>query len=316
MTARPAAATLARPPRPDAAHTAERHPYGATSYAEAVAAGQGWTTLDLAGWGTSVLVRPADVGAWDASGPYPRTPLAADADLAAGLARLRSEGLVSVVLVPDPLAAPPPAVLAGAFEICRPFKTHLLVDRAKGYVPSKHHRDEIRRAARRCRVEVVSLAERMTEWRTLYADLVARRAISGAASFPDPYFPVLAETPAFTALAAYVEGEVAGMTIWFEHAGVAVYHLAAASELGYANGAAYALNDAAIAHFGAAAVIDLGGGAGLADDPSDGLFRFKQGFANAETVAHLCGAVLDPATYARLGAGRTSEASYFPAYRG
>ncbi|HWF76640.1 MAG TPA: GNAT family N-acetyltransferase [Caulobacteraceae bacterium] len=311
-----AARRLAMPLRVDETAAAGRHPYGAEAYAEAIAASQGWTARDVAAWGTGVTIRPAGPNAWDAAGPYPRTPLAADADLGAGLDQLRAAGLVSVVLVPDPLASPLQSALAAAFEVCRPFKTHLLIDRGKGYAPSKHHRDEIRRAQRRCRVEVVPLAERLTDWRALYGALVERRGVAGVAAFPDPYFPVLARSPAFVAFAAFVGDEIAAMTIWFEHAGVAVYHLAAASELGYANGAAYALNDAAIAHFGAAGIVDLGGGAGLADDPGDGLFRFKQGFANARTIAHLCGAVLDPAAYARLCSKRASRTSFFPAYRG
>jgi hypothetical protein len=292
-----------------------RHPYGEATYAAAIADGQGWTARDLPEWGTAMLVRPISGVDRDAQGPYPRTPIPSDADLAAGLARLRAAGLVSVVLVPDPLATPPPERLAAAFELCRPFKTHLLVDRAKGYAPTKHHRDRIRRGLRRCRVEAVSLTDRMAAWRSLYGELVRRHGIAGVAAFPDPYFPTLAASPAFVILAAFVDGEIAGMTIWFEHDGVAVSHLTAANALGYANGANYALNDAAIAHFAGAGMIDLGGGAGFADDREDGLFQFKQGFANAETTAHLCGAVLEPATYARLCAGRP-QTSFFPAYRG
>jgi hypothetical protein len=293
---------------------APRHPYASHDYVAAVGAGQGWGVADVAAWSTWVSVRPIPGGGHDAAGPYPRTPIATDADLPSGLATLRDLGLVSVVLVPDPLAAPAPARMAGAFERCAAFKTHLLIDHAKGFAPTKHHRDRIRRAERRCVVRVVSLEAELTSWRTLYAELVQRHEIRGVAVFPDPYFPVLARTPAFVAFAAYVNGAIAGMTIWFEHAGVAISHLTAASALGYANGANYALNAAAIAHFSDAGVVDLGGGAGLVDDPDDGLAQFKRGFANAETVAYLCGAVLDPVRYARLVA-ETPPSGYFPAYR-
>ncbi|HWA60811.1 MAG TPA: hypothetical protein VG939_05525 [Caulobacteraceae bacterium] len=289
------------------------HPYGDPLYAEALSAIG--PAVMLPEWGSFALVRPLPGGAGeDATGPYPRTPIAADADLAAGLARLAAEGLVSAVFVPDPLASPDPARLAAAFGLCRPFKTHLTIERARGYEPTRHHRDRIRRGHRRCRVERVDLAAAMPDWRRLYGGLVERHGIAGVAAFADPYFPTLARTPAMVALAAYVGDEIAAMTIWFEHAGVAVSHLTAADALGYANGANYALNDAAIAHFGDAAVIDLGGAAGAADDASDGLFQFKQGFANAQVTAQLCGAILDPARYAALSAGH--ETGFFPAYRG
>jgi len=292
-----------------------RHPYADLAYVRALAEGQGWDAADVPEWSTGVTLRPIASGGRDAAGPYPRTPLAPDADLAAGLARLGDLGLVTVVLVPDPLASPDVARLADAFERCAPFKTHLLVDHAKGFAPSKHHRDRIRRAERRCAVREVSLWAQMAGWRALYAELVERHAISGLAAFPDPYFPALAAMPAFTCFAAHIGEALAGMTIWFEHAGVAVSHLTATSALGYANGANYALNAAAIAHFSGAAVVDLGGGAGLADDPDDGLAQFKRGFANAETVAYLCGSVLDRSRYADLTGGRPATA-FFPAYRG
>jgi hypothetical protein len=295
--------------------TAQPHPYAARDYVSAVGAGQGWGVADVAAWSTCVSVRPIPGGGQDATGPYPRTPLAANADLGSGLAALRDLGLISAVLVPDPLASPAPARLAHAFERCAPFKTHLLIDHAKGFTPTKHHRDRIRRAERRCVVRVVSLEAELAGWRALYAELAQRHEIKGVAAFPDPYFPFLARAPAFVTFGAYVEGAMAGMTIWFEHAGVAVSHLTATNALGYANGANYALNAAAIAYFSDAAVVDLGGGAGLADDPDDGLAQFKRGFANAEATAFLCGAVLDQAAYARLAGGRAST-GFFPAYRG
>ena len=291
-----------------------RHPYAAPAYAQALAYGQGWAAADVPEWATSVLIRPIAGGGLDAAGPYPRTPFAPAADLDGGLDRLRELGLVSAVVAPDPLAAPDLARLQAAFDVCRPFKTHLLIDRAKGYAPSKHHRDRIRRGLRRCRVEVVSLETRLADWRALYGELAARHQISGLAAFNDPYFPMLAREPAFVAFAAFVGEAVAGMTIWFEHAGVAVSHLTAANALGYANSANYALNDAAIAHFAGAAAIDLGGGAGLDDDPADGLFQFKQGFANDRTIAHICGVVLDAPAYAAL-CGARPTADFFPAYR-
>jgi hypothetical protein len=292
----------------------QRHPYAVRDYVSAVGAGQDWGVADVAAWSTCVSLRAIPGGGQDASGPYPRTPLAADADLASGLAGLRDLGLVSAVLVPDPLVSPAPARLADAFERWTPFKTHLLIDHARGFTPTKHHRDRIRRGERRCEVRLVSLETELVSWRALYAELVLRHEIKGVAAFADPYFLVLARTPAFVTFGAYVDGALAGMTIWFEHAGVAVSHLTATNALGYANGANYAINAAAIAHFSDAAVVDLGGGAGLVDDPDDGLAQFKRGFANAETVAYLCGAVLDPARYAKLVAGRPPTA-FFPAYR-
>ena len=294
-----------------------RHPYGQPSYAAATAEAQGWEVLDVAEWSTGMLLRPIAGGGWDAAGPYPRTPLPHGADLRAGLARLRSsQGLVSAVLVPDPLLAPGEKALAGAFSICRPFKTHFVVDRTVGgYAPSKHHRYEIRRALGRCAVERVQLQGHLGDWSRLYAGLTDRHAIEGPAAFSDGYFAMMAEDPTYVTFAARVQGRIVAMAIWFEHQGVAINHLGAADAAGYAAGASYALYDAAIQHFAQCPHIDLGGAAGVADDADDGLARFKRGFANAAATAFLCGEVLDQAAYARL-VGDKPPTSFFPAYRG
>jgi hypothetical protein len=300
--------------RASASSQAQRHPYASEVYAEALE-GLG-RPVPIPEWESFVLARPIRGGLEDGVGPYPRTPIAAEADLLAGLERLRAAGLVSLVLVPDPLASPDPARMAKTFQLCRPFKSHVLIDRAAGpYAPTKHHADRIRRGRRRCRVELVALASKMEGWGELYGGLIERHAITGPAAFSDPYFPVLAQMSQITCLAAFVGDSLAAMTLWFEHAGVAVSHLTAANALGYAHGANYALNDAAIEHFAEAQVIDLGGAAGAADDPADGLFQFKRGFGNAQIQAFLCGAVLDPARYDDLTTGR-GPTSFFPAYRG
>ena len=302
--------------------SASIHPYAAGDYARALADGTG-AALEVTEWGSFVLAREipphgpgGPTGLRDAMGVYPMTPIRAQADLAAGLGRLGDEGLVSVVLVPDPLASPDEGRLAAAFDLCRPFKTHYLVDRARGhFAPSKHHRAEIRRAQRRCCIELVRLTDHLPAWTQLYDGLMERHAVAGVAAFREAYFVALSSEPRMTTLVAYVGDEIGAMAIWFEHAGVANNHLGASNALGYANGASYALYDAAIAHFSQAAVFNLGGGAGARDDPSDGLAVFKRGFANAEARAMLCGAVLDEARYAALSHG-LPPTGYFPSYRG
>jgi hypothetical protein len=302
--------------------SARVHPYATASYAGAVMKDKG-VTIEAPEWGGFVLTREIPgaghhdpIALYDAIGVYPLTPMPRDADLEAGLARLSRLGLVSVVLVPDPLASPDSARLAAAFDLCRSFKTHLLIDPEAGpYDPSKHHRDRIRRGRRRCRVERVRLADHLDSWKTLYAGLVERRAVTGPAAFSAAYFDSLAGEPRIEAFAAFIGEELAAMTLWFEHAGVVYNHLTASNALGYANGATFALYDAAIDRFGEAGVINLGAGAGLSDDPDDGLAAFKRGFANSQIQAHLCGAILNLDRYAALAAGAPATA-YFPSYRG
>jgi hypothetical protein len=287
------------------------HPYASASYAKALDfAGR---PLALPEWSGFVMLRSI-AATDDAMGVYPRQVLPADADLQGGLARLAVAGLVSLVLVPDPSFSPQRDDLARAFDVCRPFKTHQFIERAKGYAPSRNHRQKIRRAQSRCRVDRAPLAAHLADWRRLYDALSERHGISGVAGFPDAYFEVLARMPIFETFVAILGGAVVSMAIWFEHQGVAYYHLGASSPEGYAIGASYGLHDAAIQHFSGAARIDLGAGAGLIDDPQDGLARFKRGFANAEAQALICGAVLDRQRYEALTRGRQAN-DFFPAYR-
>ncbi|HEY3949293.1 GNAT family N-acetyltransferase [Phenylobacterium sp.] len=288
----------------------ERHPLASRAYAEALAGRE--AVIAVPEWGAHVTRRPTPDGLCDAIGTYPLQVFARGADLAGGLQRLAAEGLVSMVMVPDPLLCPA-AGLARDFAVCRPFKTHFLVEPARGFEPSKHHRERIRRGHRRCDVRQVALGDHLADWTALYDGLVARHSITGPAAFSEAYFRMLAAEPAICAFAAFVDGACAGMTLWFEAEGAVYNHLTAANELGYRNGANFALYDAAIARFMDAGVMNLGGGAGFAD-ADDGLTAFKRGFANGEVQAHICGAVLDQAAYDRLSAGRDGT-RFFPAYR-
>lgn len=289
------------------------HPYSTPLYAKVLA--RLGAPLPVPEWSGFVVARPLPGGTQgrDGLGAYPLTPLPARADLGAGLQRLADQGLISLVLTPDPLVSPALPTLQAAFDLCRPFKTHFLVDFARGYEPSKHHRERIRRGSRRCRIEQVRLADHLADWQALYAGLVEKRAVTGAAAFSAADLAHLAQEPRLVTLAALVDDTPAAMTIWFEHDGVVYNHLTASNEVGYANSAAFALYDAALSHF-SGRVANLGGAAGLTDDPADGLAAFKRGFANASVQAMLCGAVLHHPRYAELSVGAPPSA-YFPSYR-
>ena len=291
------------------------HPYASDAYARSL--GHMGTPLAVPEWGCHVLVRDTPCGARrDATGPYPLTPLAPDADLAGGLARLRAAGLVSVVLVGDDRLRPGVDALQQAFDFARRFKSHFIYDRTLGpQAYDKHHRYEIRRAASRVEAREITLANHLPAWEALYQDLVARHGLSGLHAFPRAHHEALAHLPGVRAFGGLVEGELASAHIFVTGDGYAISHLAAASPQGYRNGAAYAVNAAAIEALTDCDAINFGGGAGVHDDPADGLVRFKKGFANRISASWLCGAVLDSDAYEALSADREND-GFFPAYRG
>jgi hypothetical protein len=288
------------------------HPYADSRYLAALAR-NGEETMAVAAWRTAVLVRPVALGGVDGAGAYPMAVLGGDAEVEQGLGEMARAGLISVVMVADPLLGPSSKALAPAFDLARPFKTHYLIEPNR-YAPSKHHRAEIRRSVSRCVVERVRFADVADAWGRLYAGLTARHRITGVAAFSADHWRCLAELDGLETFAARVDGEWVSMALWFEHDGVAYNHLGASSAAGYAAGAGYALYDAAIQHYASRATLNLGGGAGLSDDASDGLARFKRGFASGETSAWLYGKVLDPIRYDELSQGRST--AFFPAYRG
>ena len=271
--------------------------------------------------GGSVLARTIPGSSLrDAVGPYPllgcARPDAIDADLAA----LR--GLVSVVGVPDPLSGFREDVLRRAFpDLCRPYKTHHLADLS---VPedrriAAHHRRRLRKAPAALVTERADdPAQWLDEWASLYDVLAARHGITGISRFSRASFAVQMTVPGISAFRARLGGETMSMSLWFRDGDRCWYHLGATSDAGYEAGAAHAVMRAALAWHAAAgcATADLGGAAGLAEDPDDGLARFKRGWCTGTAVAFLCGRILDRPAYERLCLpSNGGEGGYFPAYR-
>jgi len=292
------------------------HPYATQAYAQ-VLARPGLEAIDVPVWRSSVLRRPiAGSAGFDATGCYPVTIIEDDVDVLAGLDALREAGMLSLVLVTDPYIRPELAQLESAFDFVRPFKTHYIREGGMAEAAySKHHRNELARAT--AQVRRIDLTEYLTDWCRLYDCLVSRRKIIGMAAFSGDSFRRLAELPGLVSFGAFVADELVGAHLWIVGNNRVHSHLAATDEVGLSSGASYALYDAAIRCFGDVETIDFGGGAGLQDDPDNGLSRFKRGFANRTGMAYLCGKILNPEQYETLCATTgTAGNTYFPAYRG
>lgn len=290
-------------------------PYATHDYAAAF--GPPYRPFLVPEWETSVLLRPiAGADRDDAAGCYPRTVLGSTAALPEGFHRLRQQGAVSVVLTLDPLTAPASSVLLSTCDVARPFKRHYIFDRSRGGGPSfgRHHRYEIRRAARRCDVAEVPLAHYLSEWNSLYDTLVERHCITGIQRFSKGYFAALSQLSGLVTYAARLGGRIVAMSLWLCHGEHAWSHLAAADDEGYRCGASYLLYATALEALRDCRLFDLGGTAGIENDADGGLARFKRGFANTTAEAWFCGTVLDRQAYAQMSSGVPAD-QFFPAYR-
>lgn len=288
------------------------HPYGTARYAKSLP--HVGAPLAVPEWDSHVLIRPVAGGYQDAVGPYPVTAIMPDADVEAGLARLATAGLVSIVLVVDDALRPSMDALA-AFDFATPFKTHHLHDRVLPFAYGKHHRYEIKRARGQVQAREIALADHFDDWQRLYGELRERHDLSGVHAFPETHFRRLSDLAGIRMFGAFAEDGLVSAHLFVTHGDHAVSHLAASNVRGYKLGAAYAVNDAALEGLGGCRTINFGGGAGSDDDSSGGLARFKAGFSNRTASSLLCGKVLNRPAYEKLSAGAVTG-GFFPAYRG
>lgn len=232
-----------------------------------------------------------------------------------------NEDLVSLVLVTDPFGDYTEESLHHTFkDLVTPFKEHFVVDLAttpETFV-HPHHRRNARKALELISVEKCSAADSLNEWMGHYANLIARHEIRGIARFSASAFALQSEVPGAVMLRATHDGRTVGMTWWFVSGGVGYYHLGAYSDAGYDLRASFALFWRAIELFRADGLrwLDLGAGAGLANDPQDGLSRFKKGWSTETRTAYLCGRILDHSRYSEIVKAKgVAPTDYFPAYR-
>ena len=231
--------------------------------------------------------------------------------------------LVSVALVADPFGNHDPELLHRCFpDRVITFKEHLVTDLAQSpesFVDAQHRR-KARRALERLTVERCDDATRFVDdWNKLYANLIQRHTIHGLAAFSATSFREQMAVPGLSMFRASDGDETVGITLWYANRGVAYYHLGAYSDAGYELEASFAIFWYVIDYFARHDVqwLDLGAGAGVSSaEKTDGLTRFKRGWANDTRSAYFCGRIFDRARYEEAMRIRNVTASeYFPAYR-
>jgi len=258
----------------------------------------------------------------DAMGCYPLFACRDWSKLDLDLEELRSE-LVTLTLVADPFGNHDPAQLGKCFPtLVTPFKEHLVTDLSRSpesFVATQHRR-KAQKALERLDIECVEDACVFTDqWIELYAKLIQRHGIRGLTAFSADSFRAQLAVPGISMFRAISEHKTVGMTLWYADRDVAYYHLGAYSDLGYELEASFALFWHVLEYFSSHGLrwLDLGAGAGLsAKDGSDGLTRFKRGWATGTRTAFLCGRIFDHSKYEQAMRDRDINANdYFPPYR-
>jgi len=229
--------------------------------------------------------------------------------------------LISVVLVTDPFGANEPDYLRRCFrDVVLPFKAHFVADLQFPLeeIVGRRHRKNARRALRKMQVDVLREPVHLVdEWLALYNHLVERHNVSGIRAFSREAFTNQLSIPGTVVLRAMYEGQIVAAQIYFVQGEVAYCHLGAANQFGYDLGAFYALDFYAVEYFADKVHwLDLGGGAGITTDGTDGLSTYKRGWSTETHTSYLCGRIFNRELYEEiLRFTNIGETDYFPAYR-
>lgn len=270
------------------------------------------------GW---ILVRPTPEGGQvDGIGCYPLFACANWDLLASDFDAI--EDLVSLALVADPFGNHTPEQLQACFpDVCKPFKEHYVVDLRKDpkTFVSSHHRRNARKGSKNVSVEICSdPVHFLADWMRLYEILIKRHHIQGIATFSASAFSQQLQIPGTVVFRAVKDGKTVGMLLWCVHEDVAYYHLGAYDDAGYQQKASFALFWHAIEYFVERGVrwLNLGAGAGIKADATDGLSRFKEGWSSGTRTAYFCGRIFNRDMYDFLSRHMPEAVGgFFPIYR-
>jgi hypothetical protein len=264
------------------------HPKCSEHYAKAFEA-TGGEAFQVPEWRTHVLLKsaPSLKLVQHATGVSGHSSLDPDCDLKGGLERLRRAGIGSVSLITDPMWSPAQNLLEAAFQSCRPFNENYLIDRGLGRIRvHKRHRNMINNSKKLCAVARVPLAPFLERWSKL--SQINRQMRGAAHSNPPTYFEMLASLEGVDAIAAHHDNEIVTMNIWLRFNDILYYIDGASNQKGIEISAPYATFAYVIEHYVDCRYIFLGGSADFRGARSDGLARFKRGFANVSVRDYLC----------------------------
>lgn len=270
------------------------------------------------GW---ILVRPIpDTPFHDAMGCYPLFVCQDWKRLQEDLENVGSD-LVSLTLVIDPFSEVSIAELKACFNFVNVFKTHYIVNFSDslGTYISKKYRYYARRALRVMDVEVCDHPSHyLDDWIRLYDNLILKHGITGINAFSRRSFEIQLRMPGILMLVGKIKGQVVGANLLLVQGKNAYSHLAAYNSDGYRIAASYGIYWTMLTHLirSGFKYLNLGAGAGLVENPRNGLAKFKKGWSNEKRPVILCGLIIDHQKYEGIcKLKRVPAATFFPAYR-
>lgn len=296
--------------------------YGYNSLLYAKSLSEYGTVRELPKSGAWILKRKIiDTPYWDAMGCYPLFSCDNWSNLHRDIDELNGE-IISLSLVTDPFGGYDKVYLQRCFnDIVSPFKDHFIVklDKPLDSFISSHHLRNVKKGLKNVEVENCEKPiDFIKEWTILYQNLIEKFHIKGIARFSKNSFEKQLIVPGIIMFRAIYEDKTIGMLLWYIKDNVGYYHLGSFNKKGYEQNASFALFWTSIEYFKEMGInwLDLGSGAGLKYNGTDGLSRFKRGWSTETRKVYFCGHIFDQSTYSdiveKLG---ISSTKYFPTYR-
>jgi hypothetical protein len=256
---------------------------------------------------------------FDAMGPYPIFKCNNWDLLGEDLQELGDE-LITISLVTDPFADFPQSSLEENFDLVIPFKDHYITDLniSLDEAISKHHRYYSRRGFKDVQVEVIeNPIIYLDEWISLYQSISDRHRIEGLRAFSRTSFEKQMRISGMIMFRAVHQNQAIGEALCFIDDNIAYGHLMGISDLGHSLGVTYPIYWTHLTYLEEKVRwIDWGGVSGINNDESNGLAKFKKGWATEKRPAFFCGKILNQKTYQSLiKSSKVIDNNYFPIYR-
>jgi hypothetical protein len=235
--------------------------------------------------------------------------------------KILKKTLISLTIVPDPLANFSLEYLQQNFDIVRPFKTHFISDLKQSLdsFVSKRHRHNAHKSLKLMDVEIcLHPLQYIEDWLKLYNNLIRRHNISGINAFSRHCFEIQLNIPGMIMVIGRQQGKIIGAMLILIQNNIGYAHLSSFSEEGYKMRASYGLHWESLTYLleNGIRYVHFGGAAGTKDTVLDGLSQFKQGWSNEHRLVYLCGRIFDQNKYDNLcKQNNTCNENYFPAYR-
>ena len=277
--------------------------------------------ITLSNSGLQLMRRPIDSGRFDLQGVYPYSMCRDWSGLADDARQLAETGAISVVLVADPFEEVAVRRVMRDWTVCRDFKTHLVVDLSEDWRARRS--ESTRRYTRRAlALQDIAVAPdpsaHASEFWQMYQNTIERHGLTGIQRLSEEIIAAQLKVEGSMLVVARDDVGVAGALLSYFHGETANGHLLALSNRAHDIHTSHALYYGTLeaAEARRCRYYNFGGAAGLRDNPDDGLFQFKRGWAKHTRKSLLCGRILDPEGYRQLVDERAiSSTEYFPAYR-